>query len=771
VRKEDRIAVVLLALLLTLVFSDVLFSGQNFFFRDLTRFYYPAKKQIHDLVRAGSFPWWNPAVSAGQPLAANPEYELFYPPQWLIFLPDFDLGYRLHILVHFYIAALGMYVLLRSGRLRVESALFGSIAFTLGGLFLSSVNLLPYLFSSSWLPWTAFFAHRWMAGHRVRDLAGGGVALALQFLAGEPVTAGMTALLLVVFTLYIHRRPDSVIRLAIMAAAAVAVAAVLVIPGFDFARDTVRARPFPFDLTATWSAPPMKFIELILPDALGSGSQHCRLYWGTAMEGWRDPFYISIYFGLLPLALVIGALCAGVRGAWIVLAVSLVAGILAVGRHTPLLQVLYDARIFSSLRYPEKFVALGVIPLTIFSAVALDRAVGGDRRVIRAALVMSALVGCCAFVLLIASRMPGYAPAFVRFFGIEVHPLAAEMARISSRVWLFDFLRAAATCALLLLAWKTEIRWGWLAVLLLALDLTVRRPAIAETAEGSLLAAPPRAAAALAASGSRLFHQAEWYAGVPTARRYYDLPEEYWGLRNGLFPRVGEGWGVRTVLQPDYDATNLVATDMLVKTMWKVRDRGRKDWVEIFCAMSNAGWRALYRPFDQAVAAAGADRRSIEPIVFVPVKTNPRFYFADQVVQCGDDRQFVDLLATGTWSRRAVFLDGPPRVPATGTVLSSDETPNRIALRVRSAGRALLVCSITGDKYWKATLDGAPVPILTANLAYQALDVPAGEHAIVLTYRNPLIVWCGAVSLLALLSLLAAAAYDARRDRSERRPG
>lgn len=767
-RKEDRTAIALLVLLLTLVFSDVLFFGQNFYFRDLTRFYYPAKKLMHDLVDSGSFPWWNPSVSAGQPLAANPEYELFYPPQWLIFLPDFDLGYRLHILIHFYIAAIGMFLLLRRGGLRIESALFGSISFALGGLLLSSVNLLPILFALAWVPWIALFGERWVRSGKPRHLAGAAIALAMQWLAGEPVSAAITLVLIAVFGMYLR---CNAARLMAMGVSAFALAAVLIIPGFDFARDSVRSRPFSFEAASTWSAPPLKFAELLIPGALGSGSQHCLFYWGTAMEGWRDPFYISVYFGLLPLALAAGAMRARVRGWWVVLAVCAAAVLLSIGSHTPLFRMLHQIPVLGSIRYPEKFIAFGVIPLTIFAAIALDRAIGGDLRIVRTALVVSVAVAVAALALTIFSRLPAYAPAFVRFWHIEVHPLALQMARMSARTWIIDFLRAVVVCVLLIPALRNRTNWGWAAVLLLTFDLAIERPAVAESTDGALFTTPPPAARVLAPSDVRLFHQADWYTAAVVARRYLDLPGAYWTTRNGLFPNVGEAWGVRTAFDRDIDSTNLIPTADLLEAMWAVRERGRKDWVEIFAAMSNVGWRALYRPFDQAMAAAGGDSRRIEPIVFVPVNTNPRFYFAEQVVRCADDRQFIDLLTAGKWSRRAVFLDRPSFEPASGTVLGISESPNRIALRVRSAGRAVLVCSVTRHKDWKARLDGVPVPILAANLAYQALDVPAGEHRIVLTYRNRLIVWCGAVSLLALLSLLAAAAYDARGDRSERRSG
>src|ERR1700737_1978594 len=130
--RRDAAAIVLLVALVALVFGDVLFFGRAFYFRDLTRFGYPSKKVVSDIVRAGEFPSWNPYWAAGQPLAANPNYGVFYPLQWLTFLPRFDFWFPLHIVLHIAVAAAGAYLLLRRC-VRPESAIFGAMVFSLGG--------------------------------------------------------------------------------------------------------------------------------------------------------------------------------------------------------------------------------------------------------------------------------------------------------------------------------------------------------------------------------------------------------------------------------------------------------------------------------------------------------------------------------------------------------------------------------------------------------------------------------------------------------------
>src|SRR5207249_4478872 len=103
-RRTDALAVASLLLIVAIAFGDVLIGINNFYMRDLTRYYYPTKQILREIVYGGEFPYWNRYFSAGQPIAANPEHEVFYPLTWLILLPSYDLGYRLLILVHIYIA-------------------------------------------------------------------------------------------------------------------------------------------------------------------------------------------------------------------------------------------------------------------------------------------------------------------------------------------------------------------------------------------------------------------------------------------------------------------------------------------------------------------------------------------------------------------------------------------------------------------------------------------------------------------------------------------
>src|SRR4051812_15392376 len=202
VHRSDKIAVTALLLLATLFFADVLLGINQFYMRDLTRYYYPTKQILREIVQHGEFPYWNRYYSAGQPIAANPEHEVFYPLTWLILLPSYDLGFRLHILVHVWIGLFSMYALLRSMELRHFASFAGALAFGLGGIYLSYINLLPILFCAAWLPLTCLYARRFLLHRTLRDFALTTFFFGLQVLVGEPTTILQTGILLGMYALY-----------------------------------------------------------------------------------------------------------------------------------------------------------------------------------------------------------------------------------------------------------------------------------------------------------------------------------------------------------------------------------------------------------------------------------------------------------------------------------------------------------------------------------------------------------------------------------------
>ncbi|HEV2435177.1 MAG TPA: YfhO family protein, partial [Verrucomicrobiae bacterium] len=78
----------------------------------------------------------------------------------------------------------------------------------------------------------------------------------------------------------------------------------------------------------------------------------------------------------------------------------------------------------------------------------------------------------------------------------------------------------------------------------------------------------------------------------------------------------------------------------------------------------------------------------------------------------------------------------------------------KIHLTVEAPAPALVVVAQAFYHDWHAYVDGQPVPLLRANHAFQALEVPAGRHEVTLRYVDWMFRLGAVISALTLLGCL-----------------
>lgn len=767
-RRRDAIALTILALVPTLLFLDVLLGLNVFFARDVAHYYFPAKKVLRDIVLGGEFPFWNPWFSGGQPMAANPEHEVFYPLTWIILLPDYVYAFQLLPLVHVFIATFTMFALLRSMELGRPAAVIGALCFSLGGLLSSMLNLFPYLLSIAWFPLVCLYTRRFLMQQRRRDFALAAFFLGLQLLVGEPTTAFQCGVLLGLYALYraFHDQRTfggAAKRVAVIGAislGALGIGAVQALPTIDHFRDTARARGIPYEMASRWSLPFERLPELVYPTLLGRHiAQDPSRYWGSGLYGGKVniPFYYSIYSGLLLTVLAAAGLLVRARGSVLVLTIFGLSIVLAAGTHTPLFRILYDSGVAATTRYPEKFVLMLVFTLLVFGAQMLDRLLVSDARIRRMALACTAVITVVAIGAALFSLSPAYEEWFRGFWAISPLRPFDVLVTLSRASW---FLAVARGLLLLLLLWSaTRVRrplWLALAGAFLLLDVGALAPELAPRLPAAFYRDVPPVVRQFPANRDdfRIFNVAYWSGQSAAARMYRQpRPELYWILRNGLEAVTPASYGLRVAVGGDFDLTELAPTDDFTTAVWNLQRTAPGDWLNPVAAMSNIWYVGIYRKPEEAFARAAGNLEQIEPVRFIEGQHHPRYYFASEMAEAADGEDFVRQLATGTYSRQTAFVPAGAFAPEHGTVRNVREWTNGARLDVETAGRAFLVMSVTPHKYWRITIDGRETPAVVTNIGYQGVAVPAGRHVVEMRYSNPVIVWGGVVSLVALLTL------------------
>ena len=113
------------ALVILVFFRDVVFLGDSFFERDLQILWYGHAASFRHQWAAGSWPFWDPSQSFGQPFLANPNTSTLYPWTWLGLVLAPETQYTVFAVGHVVLTAVGMLLL---GRRLGLSAVPASVA-------------------------------------------------------------------------------------------------------------------------------------------------------------------------------------------------------------------------------------------------------------------------------------------------------------------------------------------------------------------------------------------------------------------------------------------------------------------------------------------------------------------------------------------------------------------------------------------------------------------------------------------------------------------
>lgn len=681
-RRPATLALAAALAIITISFADTLLLGKSLYIRDFARIYVPERAVLRTILRGGALPLWNPYFAAGQPMAANPEYEALYPPQWLCLLPDLLSGIHLEILLHLLLGAAGMAFLLTTLGAR-RTAAFGALAFALGGVMLSSANLLPILFALSWLPWAAACLHRYLETPTANWFALTALALGAIFLIGEPSTILQAVALAGAYAITRARARGALLAI-VAGAAAILVGAVQLIPAVDHLAGSGRAAALPYDAVAKWSLAPARPLELLLANAFTTFDDPSGLPW---MFSWA--------LGIVAAALLLAALALRLPGWRFVLGVTVVSYLLALGSHGPLFPLLYRAGL-SFIRFPEKWFLSAWFVLLVFAALAAERFLD-DARFRRATL------------------------------------FAALALTAAAAVWSRPTLIAAlALTLILLLRERTRLCLALLALLTI-LDLGSRVREIAPRIDRSYYDEPPLARALPSPRSTvRIYNDADWRLAL-LPQPPLPLTARLGRNRALMVPQLQALWGFGSALEVDVTKTNLLPSLEFSSLFWRMQLERRGDRVPLLLRWSGA---------THVVELSGRA---------IPLPGNERYWFADQIVPTRA------IFSDAPLSPHAAAIDVPPFAPAPARVVRVAERANAIDLDVESSGNAALILSITPHKYWQAAIDGAPAMLQRANVGFQALLVPAGRHHVAMRYRNPLVIWCGALSTLSVLILAAVA--------------
>ena len=715
----------LLVILIFAVWPKVLLGIEAFFFRDYGVLGYPFVHFHREAFWRGELPLWNPLSNCGAPFLAQWGTMTLYPFSLIYLLLPLPWSLGFFCLLHLFLAGFGMFHLARRWTNDDFAAGIAGIAFVFNGVVFSCLLWPNYTVALAWMPWIVLFAER---AWRVRGRAMVIVALlgALQMLSGVPELIVFTwAIVLVLWIAAVAQRQlpiASLLSVAGVIALVAALAACQLLPFFDLLSSSHRT---PDTGGAKWAMPGWGWANLFLP--------LFHTYKGTqgVIFQHEQAFMTSYYPGIAILLL-------AVWGAWRVrtpqntalFALLVIGYILALGPHGQLFTWVKQAVPSIGLaRFPVKFVLLATFAVPLLAAVGVAHL----RR--QPDLAASRNLGglSVATILLMATLL--------WFAWKYPYPLQnwTDLWQNSALRVLFLLLTLTAC---LLAARVSQVRLRVTAMLgciaFITLDATThtnqQNPTI----------------------GAANFVPDMWqhrYPGAPRPLRVAITPDaEARLLRSSITNATHDFLTKRLAL---WSNLNLLDGIAKVNGSSTLQLRHQKD-VE----------RALYPTNGQGVVQWSVgllDFLGITHLTGTNLTDWARRTTALPIITCGQQPLFVSdvdalqaITAANFQPRTHAYLpeDARPHCTATGAgqarLGSVKFSAQRISCLVECDQPILVVVAQSHHRNWKATIDGAASPVWRANYAFQAVQVPAGQHELILEYRDGnLALGCG-VTIAAL---------------------
>jgi hypothetical protein len=411
-----------------LPFARGITRGESFYFRDLSLYFFPLRRFVVEGLRHFEVRFWNPYVHGGVPLALPP---IAYPFDLLqVLLPD-EGGFSLLLALHFPLAALGFFVLVRSVVPSRVAAVGGAVVYALGGFALSTVNLYVYLEAFAWAPFVIWsLARSARGGLRGIALAAALVAIAASTTAVEIVA--QTVLIGALLALPGNRPGPAVARVLASVALGIGVAAAPLWVVASAMTGSAREAGFPTEITLAHSIHPMTLLQVVVGGLYGDLNRIADRFWGQNFFPLGFPYLLSLYLGATTLALAaLGALCPNRLRVRLV-GICLVALVVCLGPWAGLAPMVEALPLLRRVRYPSKAFFAVHTSVALLAGLGLDQLA---RRMDRRSWRGLALVLAGAGALLVGTRwLPLTSSDGTQWFLAHFFPSDAPMAM--RQIWL-----------------------------------------------------------------------------------------------------------------------------------------------------------------------------------------------------------------------------------------------------------------------------------------------------------------------------------------------
>lgn len=691
---------------------------KNFLITDPVRQQIPWKKITIETLKTGRLPGWNPYVFAGVPLDANIQAAPFYPLNVLFFVFDFPVAWTLYVVLQPILSGIFFFVYARSLGLTRSASLLGALSWSFGGFAIAWLTWGTIVHAALWLPLLLLsidklavhqakrrYYIRWSAcliGAASMTIFGGHMQIAFYIL--------LFGAAYFIWRRSQHAHSVSAGWIVLCGVAVLVITLVQSVPFVEFLMNSGRVASVDSWKTAGWFMPWQHLVQFMAPDFFGNPAT--LNYWGE----WNYGEFIG-YVGVLPLLLALSALWINSTSTFFTVTI-LVSLLFMLPSPVSRLPFILKIPILSVLQ-PTRLMVLVDFALAVLAAYGFDRVIRKDRRHEGRLSFLYALALVIVWGVVIGSNYVTRDSEMLQNFAVARHNLILP-----------TVLFVGTACGLFVLR---LVRSGRMRMLVIAALVSVT---IFDLFRFGWKFTP--------------FTPVSFF--FPTTKVIDFLQRQHKPFRvmtlddRILPPNVSAYYGIESIEGYDPIAPKLYENFLVASERGEANLKAPTGFNRIYTA-HNIGSPILpyfnvkyvlslsdeTQPFLREIMREGQTR------VYEYTRFVPRIYFADtSVAVLRTDQQLASLFTRhepllGLYGGEAEIMNTP--VSADESIYIKSYDLNEIRLTTKAKSKRLLVVLNRYDQRWKASVDLQSAPLLRTNYLFTGLEVPAGTHDVILTFR------------------------------------
>ncbi|MDQ1266112.1 MAG: hypothetical protein QG635_1264 [Bacteroidota bacterium] len=718
-----------LFLITTIIFFRSEIFGSSYFWEDFTEYVYPTQTFAARESASGVMPFWNPYTFTGMPFLADLQAGFFYPFNRIMsFFVRSDgtlpvLVLELLIMLHFFIAQLAMYRLLRHWKASAWASVIGALSYSFSLLMVCHVIHPMIIEHLAWFPLVVSFFHKGLELRSFRQVIGAGLLLGMSMLSGHPQMTLYEALFLIFMALWwfvagLMKKEltgKKLVKFIICAILPLVIAAgifsVQYLPSKELAELSQRAESS-YQKSSEGSLEFKQIYTALMPKLFGfvdgagdkSIPYHLTITKPDGAEV-QAPYYnyweTSFYFGIA--AIILGLFGAAIkikdRTAAFLAAAGIFGFLFALGSNGFIFPLFYNLPLFGTFRNPTRMMFYFVFALSALSAFGFDA-------------LWAQLKNKKTFIRLIAVS------SIIAFFGILISTgalssifSAPEQVKpaVQSAGTLGLFMIIAIAIIMILMnkgLLKTEFG-GVIIIIITIIDLNIAGASFNEGTQNpedvykldtkTLETFKPNPPRNIFRINSRMYNPS------------YMALQRNQGLVSGIMTIEGYNPLILQRVMPPLRSRDEV------NEMYNVKYQ-----IDMDPSAGKPGFTERTSYFQRAW------------LVHKAVVANP------------DSVKNLMLNSNFNFKEIAVLEEKPglnlPKEPAAGVTSDRVECleykSNAFKYRVQTQSAGLLCFSEIWYPAWAAYIDGKPVKVHRANYCFRAVEVPQGNHEIVMKYES-----------------------------------